>query len=105
MTFIQVSHLTDFLCTTIPVRLPPMKLQSASDGELYLLSEAPELVAYHLIPEIDLSEAVGDDGTIALKDWQAELILRRTGFWIHYRHSALDEQKKDRLLKPRCKIS
>ncbi|VDM41664.1 unnamed protein product [Toxocara canis] len=75
---IQISHLSDFLCTTIPVRLPPMKLQSASNGELYLLSEAPELIAYHLIPEIDLSEAIGDDGTVALKHWHAELILRRT---------------------------
>ncbi|KHN78893.1 hypothetical protein Tcan_09312 [Toxocara canis] len=74
----QISHLSDFLCTTIPVRLPPMKLQSASNGELYLLSEAPELIAYHLIPEIDLSEAIGDDGTVALKHWHAELILRRT---------------------------
>uniref|UniRef100_A0A915BS63 F-box domain-containing protein n=1 Tax=Parascaris univalens TaxID=6257 RepID=A0A915BS63_PARUN len=87
----QVSHLTDFLCTTIPVRLPPMKLQSALDGELYLLSEAPELVAYHLIPEIDLSEAVGDDGTVALKDWQAELILRRTASRVdHVEHLWLE---------------
>ncbi|VDK42325.1 unnamed protein product [Anisakis simplex] len=73
----QVSQLCNFLCTTIPIRLPPLKLQSASNGELYLFSEAPELIAYHLIPELDLSEVIGDDGTVALKDWQAELILKR----------------------------